>query len=150
MNTKINSSFFARSVLIGVCLAALLLPGCRRRVESIDWPYTFEDIDGNVALDTQKFTLIQQGISYGTGLSASEIQVAGNSFSSSKISLKNGFVYSDSYGNGVCDIKFGKANIKIINRGRTMIVNDKKYPLGEKKLVLQFDKDGKVVQNEDG
>ena len=149
MRKTSKGMFVAGAVILSVCLFGLLLPGCRRNEETLQWAYTFEDIDGNAALDTEQFTLIQQGISYGGGISKGEIQVAGNSFSSGKIDFKNGFVFSNSYGNGVCSITFGKADVKIINRGRTMIVNDKKYRLGEEKLVLMFNKEGKVVEKED-
>ena len=126
---------------------ASLLVSCGRQPasnSSSSWPFTFEEIDGNATLDTDKLTIVFEGEEYGNR-STGSLQVSGSSGPTRVIAGE----LDGQYSNGVCTVKFRAHAFRLLDGGNELSIQGTNVDLSPRKKVVTLKKDGSIVAEDE-
>ena len=107
------------------------------------WPCTFEEIDGNATLDTDKFTIVFEGEEY-ENRSSGSLQVSG---SSGPVRGRAGELEHE-YSNGVCTVSFRTYTLRLLDAGNQLSIQGTDVDLSDGKKIVTVKEDGSVVVGE--
>ena len=136
-----------RRTLIRVSLLLVILNvvGCGQ--QAVLWNCSFDEQSGHAVFTTEKFALefesvrIDRTAGMKGGGSTGSLQVAGSGNSEITLtSLKQ--TLTNSYSNGVNTITLGKYTAFVKQNGRTVVIGDRSFELGDSKTTIVLHEDG--------
>ena len=130
-------------LLASLLTCASLLVSCSKQPASnsdTSWAFTFEEIDGNATLDTDKLTIVFEGEAYGNR-STGSLQVRGSSGPKRVIAGE----LEGQYSNGVCAVKFRTHTFKLLDGGNQLSIQGTDIDLSQTKKVVTVKKDGSII-----
>lgn len=107
---------------------------------NVAWPFTFEELDGNATLETDRLTIVFEGEQY-ENRSAGSLEVSGSSgpFRHSTSELDH------QYSNGICTVNFRNHEFRLLDGGKSLSMQGTDIDLSQTKKVVTVKKDGSIV-----
>ena len=107
---------------------------------NLAWPFTFEELDGNATLETDKLTIVFEGEEYGNR-STGSLEVSGSSgpFRGTAGELDH------QYSNGICTVNFRNHEFRLLDGGNQLSMQGTDVDLSQTKKVVTVKKDGSII-----
>jgi ankyrin repeat protein len=110
------------------------------------WRYALTGKDGNAVLDLEGVVLVFAGIPF-DGLCTGSLQLAGGGTCYGSTGCGH-YVLRTSYANGEASLSFEGHTFKFLDEGRTAVLGDQKFLIGDERPTLVIAKDGTAKMTE--